>query len=61
MMLQTVTFLTLTSLSSWYMLFQWQTIMAETESAKQACKNHTVSVEDSPYLLLNNTSFGYWK
>ena len=29
------------------------------ESAKHACKRHTVSVEKSLYLLVNSTWFGY--
>ena len=38
MMLQTATFQALTSLSSWYMLFQQQTIIADSVSARNAHK-----------------------
>ena len=48
------------SFSSWYMIFQWQAIMAASESAKHACKIHTVSADNYHYLLVNNTWFGYW-
>ena len=33
---------------------------ADCESAKHACKNHTVSTESYIYLLLSKTWFGYW-
>ena len=58
-MLQTVTFQRLTSLSSWYMLFQQQTIMIDSEYAKHASKSNTASAENSPYLLLSSAWFGY--
>ena len=48
------------SLSSWYMISQWQAIMADSESAKHACKIHTVSADNYHCLLVNNTWFGYW-
>ena len=51
-MFETVTFQALPSLSSCYMLFQWQAIIADSESAKNACKSHTVSAENSLYYLL---------
>ena len=54
MMLQTVMFQALTSLSSWCMLFQEQTLIADTESATHACKNHTISAENYLYLLVSN-------
>ena len=60
MMLQTVMFQTLTSLNSWYMLFQWQASIADRESAKLACKSHAVSAENFICLLLYDTWFGYW-
>ena len=41
------------------MLFQWQAIIADSESAKHACKSHTVSEGNSLYLLVSNTWFGY--
>ena len=59
MLLQTVMFQALTSLSSWYMLFQEPAIIADSEFANHACKSHTVSAEVSPYLLVSNTWFGY--
>ena len=33
--------------------------VTDCESAKRACKNHTVSAESYLYLLLSETSFGY--
>ena len=54
MMLQTVMFQALTSLSSWCMLFQEQTLIADSESATHACKNHTISAENYLYLLVSN-------
>ena len=44
----------LTSLSSWCMLFQEQALIADSESATHACKNHTISVENYLYLLVSN-------
>ena len=29
--------------------------------SKHACKSHTVSAENSLYLLLSNTWFSYWQ
>ena len=57
MMPQTVSLQTLTSLSFWYVLFQYQAIKEKEnkESAKHACKTHTVSAENSLYFLLPNT------
>ena len=60
MMLQTLTFQPLTSLSSWYLLFQEQGIIPGSESAKHACKRHTLSVGNSLYFLVSNIWFGYW-
>ena len=60
MMLQTVMFQALTSLSSWCMLFQEQTLIADSESATHACKNHTISAENYLYLLVSNIWFCYW-
>ena len=59
MMLQTATFHPLTSLSSWYMLYQKQAIIADSESAKLAGKSHTVSAKISCYFMVSNTWFGY--
>ena len=61
MMLQTVMFQTLTSLNSWYMFFQRQAFIVDSESAKLACKSHAVSAENFLCLLLYNTWFGYWQ
>ena len=55
MMLQAVTFQALTSLSSWYVLFQQQAVLSASESAQHICKSQTVSGENSLYLLLSNT------
>ena len=38
-MLQAVTFQALTSLSSWYVLFQQQAVISTSESAQHTCKN----------------------
>ena len=48
-MLKTVTFLALTSLSSWYTLFQQQATTADSESAKHTYKSHSESAENSLY------------
>ena len=42
------------------MLFQLQTIVADSESAKYAWKSHTISAENYLYLLESNIWFGYW-
>ena len=55
MMPQTVSLQALTFLSFWYVLFQYQAIKENSESAKHACKTHTVSAENSLYFLLPNT------
>ena len=57
-MVQTVSFQALTSFSSSYVLFQYQAIIDERESAKHAFKSHTVSAENSVYFLLTSTWFG---
>ena len=49
MMLQTFKSQTLTSLSFWYMLFQQQAIIADSEFAKRACKSRTVFSENYLY------------
>ena len=49
MMLQTVRFEALAFLSCWYMLFQLPAIIADSESAKHACKSYAVSVENYLY------------
>ena len=49
-----ITFQSLTSFSSWYILFQSQAIIADGESAKHASKSHTVSAENYLYLLISN-------
>ena len=36
-------------------LSQKQAIIADSESAKHTCKSHTVSAENSLYLLVSNT------
>ena len=59
-MLQTVTFQALTTLSSWYVLFQQQAIIANSEPAKHVCKGHTVPTENSLYVLQSNTWSGHW-
>ena len=48
------------TLSSWYMLFQQQAIIANSESAKHDYKNHTAFAEHYLYLSVSNTWFGYW-
>ena len=50
MMLQTATFEPLTFLSYWYMFFQYQDIRVDSESGKQARKNHTVSAENTLFV-----------
>ena len=49
-MLQTATFQPLTFLSYWYMFFQYQDIRVDSESGKQARKNHTVSAENTLFI-----------
>ena len=41
------------------MFFQYQDIRVDSESGKQARKNHTVSAENTLFVG-NNTWFGYW-
>ena len=44
MMLQTVTFQVLTFFSSWFVLFQQEVIITDSESAKNDCKSHTAKL-----------------